>query len=129
MLYGAHAPCPCWLWYGRASDEPSRQRHDTQDRCDEEELPDLNANIEKQQCHRNRCLGQADFAFNAPAKPNPCSRPKVKRDDPRPPLCPTLPALPCMNNFAGDKHDAQSDTGLDRLSAAHARTPVSRPQA
>ncbi len=26
------APGPCWLRYGRASNEPSRQRHDTQDR-------------------------------------------------------------------------------------------------
>ena len=42
-----YAPCPCWLWYGRASNKPSPQRHDTQDRRDEEELPDLNANIEK----------------------------------------------------------------------------------
>lgn len=36
-----HAPTPCWLRYGRAS----TQRHDTQDRRDEEELPDFNASF------------------------------------------------------------------------------------
>ena len=40
---------------------------------------------------------------------------KSESDNPRPALCPALTALARMHNLAGDKNDAQSNTGLDRL--------------
>src|SRR5215475_10658002 len=55
-----YAPCPGWLWQGRASDDESAQRHDSQDRRDEEELADLNANVEEEQRDWNCCLGQTN---------------------------------------------------------------------
>src|SRR6516225_7970964 len=61
----SNAPGPRWLRYRLASDKPSAQRHQTQDRCDEEKLANFDANVKKQQRHRNRSLRKADFAQRA----------------------------------------------------------------
>src|SRR6516165_2419273 len=41
------SPGPRWLRYRLAPGKPSAQRHQTQDRCDEEQLSDLDANVKK----------------------------------------------------------------------------------
>src|SRR4029077_5423254 len=98
---GRDTPCPCWLWERSALNEPSPQCHDAQDRCDEEELADLDAKIEKQQRNGNRCLGKTDGSQRA-GETESVQQAKGERDNPGPALCPALPALTGMHNLAGD---------------------------
>ena len=46
-------------------------------KADEEELAQFHADLEEKKGKRDGVLREAD-SRNAPAKPNPCNRPKVK---------------------------------------------------
>ena len=57
-------------------------------------------------------LRQAHFVQSA-GETESVQQPEGERNDPRPALRPSRPALARMHDFAADKHDAQRDAGLD----------------
>ena len=71
------------------------------------------------------CPAGRPISLSAPAKPNPCSRPKVKATIHG--MRAARPARPRrgLQDFGGDEHDAQRDHRLDRLAAAHGRRRAS----
>ena len=73
----------------------------------------LDAEIEEQERHRDVALRQAD-SLRAPAKPNPCSRPKMKATI-HGSICREPRAAPsCLHDLGRHEHDAERDHRLDR---------------
>ena len=110
-----------------ASNEPSRQRHDTQDRRDEEKLTNFNANIEEQQRHWNRRLRQAD-CVQGTCKTESMQQAKSESDNPRPALGPTLPPFARMNNLARPQKRYSKRYRPRPVVVERAQTQASRPR-